>query len=85
VKLCVNPDHLFAATQAENMRDMSRKSRARNEHNYEASPVAIEMLKRGAYQVDIQRITGIPLLQLRELARHVGVELRLKGSNDGRY
>ena len=85
VKLCVNPDHLFAATQAENMRDMSRKNRARNEYNYEFPPLAIEMLGAGAYQVDIQRMTGIPLPKLRELARYFGVQLRLKGSNDGRY
>jgi len=85
VKLCVNPEHLFAATQSENMRDMSRKSRARNAHNYEVPPLAIEMLMDGAYQVDVQRMTGLPLHQLRDIAKRLGVQLRLKGSNDGRY
>lgn len=30
VRNCVNPDHLFLATHAENMTDMSRKKRGRN-------------------------------------------------------
>lgn len=33
VPLCINPDHLFAGTQADNMRDKSNKNRCADRHN----------------------------------------------------
>lgn len=43
-RLCVNPDHLFAATQLENMRDMKRKGRWRPRWSATKTPTATAVL-----------------------------------------
>ena len=64
---CVNPDHLFAGTMADNQSDMARKGRARHG---EARPGA---LLTDAIVLELRRRYATENITHRELAEQVGV------------
>jgi hypothetical protein len=57
--LCVRPDHLYAATHAENMRDGVRKGRFGNRMRYEDWPNLLRRLDAGETQSALAKEFGI--------------------------
>lgn len=67
---CVNPEHLWLGTHADNMQDMARKGRGRD---FAPSGVDAYHAKLEAHQVrEIRRLRAAGVLQ-REVARRFGV------------
>jgi hypothetical protein len=67
-RLCVNPDHLFLGTHADNMRDMGRKGRTAK------GPGSGSFVRRKLSDENVRWIRSMKGKALpRELAEHLGV------------
>lgn len=80
---CVNPAHLFAGTQVENMADMATKGRARSgaQTHPERHPRGVvhgqaKLTERGARELRRLRASGVTL---GELGRRFGISKRAVG------
>jgi hypothetical protein len=85
---CVNPAHLFAGTQRENMRDCSKKGRIRNPQFKKLTRQSLEeiraMLASGTYQRVIAKQFGVS--QRLISAIHVGkLHIQRQSSNTMPY
>lgn len=70
-RACVNPDHLFFGTRAENMQDCAAKGRVR------VPMLAGEALTQSKLtEADVLQIRSLSGVSLREIARRYGVDRR---------
>lgn len=74
---CVNPDHLFAATQKENMEDMVRKGRKprgvahpHTRHTNEEIRGVFDLYAAGVVQTEIARRYGVRQTTISNILRH---------------
>jgi hypothetical protein len=70
VPKCVNPEHLFLATQAGNLRDMAMKGRGRNRPAFGSANPRAKLAERDAIDIRRRYAEGE---SLRVLGRHFGV------------
>jgi hypothetical protein len=67
VRACVNPEHLFLGTQADNMRDMKERGRSPHGEKHSRSKLTAEQVSR------IKMMLAEGRMYMSELAREYGV------------
>jgi len=70
---CVNPDHLFLGTQAENMHDMKRKSRGRTLPAPGSQNGRAKLTEADVRRIRSVYVPGSPAFGCRALAREYGM------------
>lgn len=75
-KLCINPDHLYAGTHNENMRDMANTDAVKGENNANSSLKESDVLEirklikeRKVYYGDIAKMYGVSREAIKDIAR----------------
>lgn len=68
---CCNPDHLFAGSCADNMKDMTRKGRHAMLYTDSQIQTVREMLAAGKFQTEIARIVGMSQPHISRIKRGV--------------
>lgn len=69
---CCNPDHLFAGTHADNMRDCMRKGRLNTQRGEKAGPAKLKEVQ----VIQIRKMYSPGIVSMNQIARLFGVSKR---------